>query len=707
MKRLAYLVTAIYLCAPPTTAHAQLRTRVHVSGLNRPVAFVQDPSDRSVQFVAEQGGRIRVVKDGVLLAEDFLDLTSIILDGPETGLLGMAFAPDSVTSRRLFVNFIDIWGDTVIARFRRSANPLVVDVGSRFDIRWPFEGGLGSIWEPYGDHNGGHLAFGPDAFLYIGMGDGGGVGDPDNRAQTPSEVLGKMLRIDVSVPDADELGYKVPSDNPFVNGGPDGVQPEIWSFGLRNPWRYSFDEPARGGTGALIIADVGQNGYEEVNYQPAGVGGQNYGWRIREGAHDNDTSMEPVLLPLVDPTYEYAQTEDRGTVIGGFVYRGQLLGAAYQGRYFFADFMQRRIWSLGLSINPVTHAATVTNVLEHTAELGVPGRVTSFGVDSNGELYLVDYTDGTVFEVMRRSAQSDFDADHRSEIAVYRPPTGDWLLRDSSKGYGVGVGDWRFQWGLPNDVPLPADFDGDGTTDLAVYRPGTGEWFIRNSSRNYVVAAGNWYWQWGLAGDTPIAADFDGDGKADITVYRPATGEWFIRYSSRAYVISAGEWYFQWGLPGDSPIPADFDGDRKADIAVFRSATGEWLIRRSAEGYVVGAGEWYYQWGQAGDRALIADFDGDRKADVSVYRPSGGLWLTRYSSLGYAVDTGAWLYQWGFSGDVPVVLDFDGDGKAELTVYRPSTGEWFIRYSTAGYAVGTGTWFYQWGLTGDLAIPPS
>src|SRR2546421_605124 len=158
---------------------------------------------------------------------------------------------------------------------------------------------------PFTNHNGGHLAFGPDGYLYIGFGDGGSGNDPDHRAQDPNDLLGKMLRIDVSVPDSDNAGYTVPSNNPFVGGSPVAARPEIWAFGLRNPWRYNFDDPVRGGTGALVIADVGQNAFEEIDYEPAGRSGHNYGWRNREGSHNNVTSRPPAFLPLVDLIHEY------------------------------------------------------------------------------------------------------------------------------------------------------------------------------------------------------------------------------------------------------------------------------------------------------------------------------------------------------------------------------------------------------------------
>ena len=291
MRSQRYVVTLALFAtlAAGVRAQAPIRARVFVSGLASPVAFVQDPSNPAVQFVVEQGGRIRVVSSEVLLGTDFLDLHAAIKAGGEQGLLGLAFAPDYATSRRFYVNFTNPVGDTVVARFRRSANPLVADPSSRFDLLWG-AARQGFIAQPFANHNGGNLAFGPDGYLYIGMGDGGAGNDPDHRAQNPAEYLGKMLRIDVSVADGHPTGYQVPPTNPFVSSGPAGTLPEIWSFGLRNPWRFSFDPPAHGGTGALVIGDVGQGAWEEVDYEPAGRGGRNYGWRNREGAHDNVTS---------------------------------------------------------------------------------------------------------------------------------------------------------------------------------------------------------------------------------------------------------------------------------------------------------------------------------------------------------------------------------------------------------------------------------
>jgi glucose/arabinose dehydrogenase len=394
--RQAVLAAVICSLSPAASAFAQLRADLVVGGLQQPVAFVQDPTQPNVQYVVEQGGRIRVVQNGVLLATDFLNLIGQITSGGERGLLGLAFAPNYASSGRVFVNFTDPAGNTVVARFTRDpANPLRVTPASRFDLVWPV--GAAFIPQPFANHNGGHLAFGPDGFLYIGLGDGGSANDPFHNAQNPMSLLGKMLRIDVSVASSDPIGYRVPPGNPYV--GVPGVFPEIWAFGLRNPWRYNFDDPARGGSGALLIGDVGQGAWEEVDYQPPGVGARNYGWRNREGANPNVGTLPPFSFPLIDPILQYSHS-DGASITGGFVYRGTALGNVYRGRYFFADFSFSRIWSIRLDVNPQTGEATAADLVEHTAELGVgPGFLpSSFGLDASGELYIVSYS-GSVYRV--------------------------------------------------------------------------------------------------------------------------------------------------------------------------------------------------------------------------------------------------------------------------------------------------------------------
>jgi glucose/arabinose dehydrogenase len=365
-----------------------------VTGLDRPVAFVQNPADPAMQVVVQQSGRVRVVKNG-MLGGDFLDLTAETAATGERGLLGFAFAPDFATSGRVFASFTNRAGDSVVARFTRSASdPLRADPSTRLDLVWP--GGTQAIPQPFANHNGGNIAFGPDGFLYIGLGDGGSGDDPFNNAQNPLSLLGKMLRIDVGVPTSDPKGYRVPASNPFV--GRADVLAEIWAIGLRNPWRWSFDDPGRGGTGALVIGDVGQGAWEEIDYAPAGAGGRNYGWRNREGAHVYVNTLAPFSQPLVDPIFEYGHNTGQ-SITGGVVYRGAALGTTYRGRYFFADFVSSRVWSLALTINGTTREATAGALTEHTADLGAAAASpSSFGVDAVGDLYLVSYA-GTVYKL--------------------------------------------------------------------------------------------------------------------------------------------------------------------------------------------------------------------------------------------------------------------------------------------------------------------
>jgi glucose/arabinose dehydrogenase len=379
----------------PAIAAGQLRSEVIATGLRNPVGVVADPTDANVLFVIEQNGLIRVVRDGRVLAEPFLDLRNEISAGGERGLLGLAFSPEP-ESRRFFVNFTNRNGDTVVARFRRSAgDPLAADMRSRRDLLWP--DGRRYIAQPFSNHNGGHLAFGPDGYLYIGMGDGGSGGDPFNNAQNPQTLLGKMLRLDVAVDDEDPRGYRVPEDNPFVDGEPVRALHEIWAFGLRNPWKYTFDPV----TGAMVIADVGQNAREEINFEPRGAGGRNYGWRLREGRRPNDGRTPPAYAPLTEPIHDYDRSLG-ASITGGFIYRGAALDPMYNGRYFYADFVEGRVFSIGLHLDEAGEA-TADDEREHTSALGggqALGLISAFGVDANAELLIVNWSAGTILRIV-------------------------------------------------------------------------------------------------------------------------------------------------------------------------------------------------------------------------------------------------------------------------------------------------------------------
>ena len=357
---------------PPLPGGAgDLGLELVASGLSDPVHLTAPAGDARL-FIVEQAGTIRIVRNGQLVTRPFLDITAKVGAGGERGLLGLAFHPSYATNRYFYVNYTDLNGDTHVERYTASAADRdSADPGSAKSILF--------IPQPYANHNGGLVLFGPDGKLYIGMGDGGSGGDPQNRAQNPDSLLGKLLRIDVDGGDP----YAVPPDNPYAAGG--GGRGEIWAIGLRNPWRFAFDRPA----GLLYIADVGQNAWEEVDVAPGGQGGLNYGWRIMEGAHCYNP--DPCTSPgLTLPALEYGRA-DGCSVIGGFVYRGRR-SPSLVGQYFYSDYCSA--W-----IKTFTYAhGAVTQRTSWTLSVSL-GSVLSFGEDAAGELYVLT-AGGRVYRIV-------------------------------------------------------------------------------------------------------------------------------------------------------------------------------------------------------------------------------------------------------------------------------------------------------------------
>jgi glucose/arabinose dehydrogenase len=345
------------------------RLQTVVTGLSAPLYVTTPPGDISRLFIVEQGGAIRIVKDGSLLPAPFLDLSGRIVAGGEQGLLGLAFDPEYATTGRFVVHYTDPAGDTHLSTFQVTADPDIADPASEQIIL--------AADQPYSNHNGGQVVFGPDGFLYLGLGDGGAANDPEGRGQNLTELLGSILRLDVQGGPT----YAVPPDNPFV--GQAGVQPEIWSYGLRNPWRFSFDRA----TGDLYIADVGQNQFEEVDVAPSAEGsgrGTNYGWSVMEGSHclaGDQCDQTGLTLPAFD--YDHGQG---CSITGGYVYRGAAI-PQLQGVYFFGDFCQGWVRSFRYSDGAAIE-------LTEWPTLRPGGQITSFGEDSAGELYVVTGTGG-------------------------------------------------------------------------------------------------------------------------------------------------------------------------------------------------------------------------------------------------------------------------------------------------------------------------
>ena len=343
-----------------------------VGGTTKPVAIaaMSDKNDKRL-FVAEQDGTIRTIKeDKTLDSTPFLDITGKVLSQGEMGLLGMAFHPKVAENNFLYVNYIDKNMNTVVARYTISKTTGRAESNS--------EKVIFKVKQPYSNHDGGALAFGPDGYLYIGMGDGGSAGDPEKRAQNMNDLLGKMLRIDVDGGDP----YSVPADNPFVSGG---AKPEIWSSGLRNPWRFSFDRK----TGDMYMADVGQGLYEEIDFQlSTSKGGENYGWRCYEGQHEFKTDGCEDASKYVKPIIEYDHSDGRCSVTGGYVYRGSKY-PALDGKYFYGDFCGGQLY----------YAEQKSGQWAVVKAASTSYQLTTFGEDSAGELYLADYATGTIYQV--------------------------------------------------------------------------------------------------------------------------------------------------------------------------------------------------------------------------------------------------------------------------------------------------------------------
>ncbi len=355
--------------AAANTRPASVRLEQLVDGLDEPLYLTQAGNGTSVLYIVEQAGKVLTYDTGTLNETPFLDIVDRVnSSGNEQGLLSIVFSSNYESDGFFFANYTAKNGDSVTSRFSANEDRQTADADSELVLL--------TIEDPYGNHNGGLLKFGPDGMLYLGMGDGGSAGDPQNNAQDTQSLLGKMLRIDVSKASEAEP-YTIPSDNP--NFG-DDAKPELWAVGLRNPWRYSFDRE----TGDLYIADVGQNAYEEVNFQPAGAGGLNYGWKLREGLEEYSGDKQP---QFTDPVVEYPHA-DGCSVTGGYVYRGKAI-PGLTGTYLYGDYCQGTIWKLTPNGDSWNNEELLKDNL----------RISSFGEDDSGELYVLDHS-GAVYKIV-------------------------------------------------------------------------------------------------------------------------------------------------------------------------------------------------------------------------------------------------------------------------------------------------------------------
>lgn len=370
---------SLFDCSP-ASGTVNLKLTEVASGFDRPIFAGSPLGDTERLFIGQQPGVISIIKNGSKLATAFLNIKPKV--GGEQGLLGIAFHPKYAENRRFFVHYSKAGsGDTVISEFTRSANdPDQADAGSEKIIL--------EQDQPESNHNGGALNFGPDGMLYLGLGDGGGAGDAHGsvgNGQSVEVLLGKMLRIDVDAP-AGGKAYGIPTGNMTAGG----AAPEVWSYGLRNPWRWSFDAC----TGDMYIGDVGQGAWEEIDVEPSGKGsGTNYGWRVMEGTHCYDPKTNCDQSGKEPPVAEYSHSSGC-SVTGGYVYRGKNV-PALRGTYLYADYCSSRFWSFTYAGGKANGQAEIT---QDITSAGAPGQVSSFGQDAVGELYVCDF-DGTIWRI--------------------------------------------------------------------------------------------------------------------------------------------------------------------------------------------------------------------------------------------------------------------------------------------------------------------
>ena len=452
MKASSILVAALAAAVTaPVLAQTAIDTkRIISTGLVFPTFITHAPGDDTRLFVLEKAGRIRIVNlaTNTLLATSFLDIDPLVSGGAsvsdEQGLLGLAFDPDYATNGQFYVYYTGS-GTNNVARYTVSANPNVANTTGVIMMTWT---------DPFTNHNGGWMDFGPDGNLYISTGDGGSANDPGNRAQNLTDRNGKIHRIKPTVGGASPF-YTVPASNPFI-GGASTADDTVWAYGLRNAWRCSFDRD----TGDLWIADVGQNAVEEINFQAAGTGaGRNYGWRCTEGTSNTGltgcTFGSPTLTAPIHTYTHVAGTTGGYSLTGGYVYRGCRI-PDLQGTYFFADYVNANIWTFryNAATNTKSEFQNRNSTLGTSVEGGVVNQYATFGEDANGELYIADHG-GQIYKIIPASGDGPCT-----------PPPAPGDLNGDGRVDGADLGLLLAGWGTCG-TPCPADLDANGVVNGA------------------------------------------------------------------------------------------------------------------------------------------------------------------------------------------------------------------------------------------------
>ena len=623
------------------------------SGLTQPLFVTAPPGDSGRLFILQQDGRIRILNlaTATLNATPFLTLTGLAAGG-EQGLLGMAFDPNYAANGKFYLNFTVPGGAfgngvTHVSQFTVSANPNIADPTSE-RILLTFD-------HPQANHNGGWIGFSPRAGdannLYIATGDGGGGNDqgtghiePGGNAQSLTTLLGKMLRIHINSAAGTAT---IPPNNPFV--GVAGARGEIWAFGLRNPFRNSFDRQ----TGRLFIGDVGQSSREEIDVQqPTNPGGgENYGWRVREGSIQNPAFPGIPRPPgAVDPIFDYPRSVGR-TVIGGYVYRGQRI-PNLRGVYVFADYLgpdsgpgTGQIFTLNYNGISASNFQNITRQLFPTRAGGFTlSNPSSLGEDANGELYIADIGNGSVFKIVGSVGKSDFNGDGKADI-LWQNTSGAraiWLMNGTTYGSSVNLGTVGISWNIAGS----GDFNGDGKSDILWQDSSTGQrliWLMNGTTHTSNVNLGFVATSWSIAG----SSDFNGDGKADILWQNSSTGQrliWIMNGTTRTSAVNLGFVATSWSIAGSG----DFNGDGKADILWQNSSTGQrliWIMNGTTRTSAVNLGFVATSWSIAGS----GDFNGDGKADILWQNSSTGqrlIWIMNGTTRTSAVNLGFVATSW-------------------------------------------------------------
>jgi glucose/arabinose dehydrogenase len=560
-------------------------------------------------FLTVRDGRILIRAGGSVLPQPFLDIRDKTTTDGERGLLSTAFHPHYAETGFFFVNYTNLQGNTVIARYHVSASdPNRADPAS---VRI-----LLTIEQPFSNHNGGQLQFGPDGYLYIGMGDGGDANDPACRAQRTDNLLGKMLRIDVDQNVATPPYYGIPASNPFRGAG--NPLDEIWASGVRNPWRFSFDRQ----TGDLWIADVGQGRREEIDFQSAGDhGGENYGWKIMEGTLCNLSDACPASVPACDspaftsPVLEYDHSSGCA-VTGGYVYRGNAV-TALQGVYVFGDLCSGTIWAAarqGSGFTVRTVPATISQLI-------------NFGEDSSGELYASN-VDGQLFR-FTGTAQTP-----KETVGLYDPPDSLFDLK-SANSAGAAVRVVRFGPRGNPWIPLAGDWNGDGKTTLGFYDPANSLFRLKNSTAGGaadILLKVNSPSRHAL----PVVGDWDGDGKDTVGLYEPSTRTFYLKNSLAGPDFDL-TFAFGPSLAGLLPVAGDWNGDGKDSVGVFAPSQSVFYLTNGTADTVP---DLQVQFGPAGRGSLpvIGAWTGGPQSGLGVYDPASAVFRLRNSPAPGAAD---------------------------------------------------------------------